>query len=470
MQLTRRSHTPVPRITLEPGEIGLSRRDSGHMGSPGKGGYARRTKATFSLVALGLWVVLLASPIWGQEGGTPPPTGGGGATAPSTPPPSTPTPTPSTPEPSPGAYSNTQDTKNAPGYENTAALQAARQALRVYPDMTRWMQPVFLQGRVLLESGAPPPETVAIEIFCNGQVSPLGYTDSKGRFAFEPGSNLITMNDSSDNWAGCIARRDSWSPPSQATAGCDIRASLPGYRSDVVPLAGIGRNDDGTVGANAGVIVLHRQGNVNGTPVSMVSLQAPKNARKAYEKGRAALQRQNWKEARKQYEKAVGLYPRYAAAWSGLGAALERLNDSAGAWNAYAQASIYDPPYVYPHIQLAGLAAKAEKWPELLDATNQALKLDPLNYPDVYFYNAVAQLNLGNIDLAENSAREGLKIDTERRFPKLAYVLGVVMEQKRDFPAALGYMRSYLESEPQASNAQIVKKHLAEVERLAQAR
>ena len=187
-----------------------------------------------------------------------------------------------------------------------------------------------------------------------------------------------------------------------------------------------------------------------GTTISIVSLQAPK-------------------EARKQYEKAVGLYPRYAAAWSGLGVALERLNDTAGARNAYTQASTSDPNYVSPHVQLAGLAAKAENWPELLDTTNHALKLDPQNYPAAYLYNAVAQLNLGNIDDAERSAREGLKLDTEHRFPKINRLLGAILAEKRDFPAAIGYMRSYLQSAPQASDAEIVRKQLAEVERLAQA-
>jgi tetratricopeptide (TPR) repeat protein len=208
-------------------------------------------------------------------------------------------------------------------------------------------------------------------------------------------------------------------------------------------------------------------GNVVGTTISPL---APKSAKKAFEKGRAALQKQNWKEARKQYQKAVDLYPQYAAAWSGLGAVLERLNDMAGARNAYTQASTSDPLYVYPWIQLAGRAAKAEDWQELLDTTNQALKLDPVNYPDVYIYNAMARLNLRDFDGAEKSARQGLKVDTQRRFPQINHLLGVIMARRGDLPAAIGYMKSYLRLAPDANDAKIVRKQLAEVEKLAQNR
>jgi len=345
-----------------------------------------------------------------------------------------------------------------------------------FPQMDQMDRPVFLSGKVVLDDGTPPPEPVIIERVCNGVPRPEGYTDSKGRFSFQLGQNSLVMADASVGWGGDMdtlagPRRSSGGfNPSGNTIrerdlnGCELRASFPGYQSDEASLAGRKYMDNPDVG----VIVLHRRGNVEGTTVSMVSLQAPKEAKQAFEKGRAALKKENWQEARKQYEKAVGLYPQYATAWTGLGVALERLNDTAGARNAYTQASTSDPKYVYPHVQLAGLAAKAGNWQELLDTTNHALKLDPLNYPVVYLYNSVAQLNLRNVDDAEKSAREGLKLDTQHRFPKINQLLGVIMARKGDFPAATGYMKSYLQLAPQASDAELVKKQLVEVEKLAQ--
>src|SRR4051812_39428650 len=47
------------------------------------------------------------------------------------------------------------------------------------PEMQR---PIFLSGRVMLDSGGPPPDAVTIERVCNGNPRAEAYTDSKGHF------------------------------------------------------------------------------------------------------------------------------------------------------------------------------------------------------------------------------------------------------------------------------------------------
>jgi len=44
------------------------------------------------------------------------------------------------------------------------------------------------------------------------------------------------------------------------------------------------------------------------------------------------------------------------------------------------------------------------------------------------------------------------------------------MARRGDFPAAIGYMKSYLQVAPDANDAKIVRNQLAEVEKLAQNR
>src|SRR5512144_1293969 len=53
-----------------------------------------------------------------------------------------------------------------------------------FPEMNR---PIFLSGKVRLDDGTPPPDTVVIERVCGGQGRPEAYTDSKGHFSFELG-------------------------------------------------------------------------------------------------------------------------------------------------------------------------------------------------------------------------------------------------------------------------------------------
>ena len=64
-------------------------------------------------------------------------------------------------------------------------------------------QPVFVSGKVLLEDGTPPTESIAIERVCGGQSRTEGYTDSKGYFSLELGrrNNGVLVDASEDNSA-----------------------------------------------------------------------------------------------------------------------------------------------------------------------------------------------------------------------------------------------------------------------------
>ncbi len=336
-------------------------------------------------------------------------------------------------------------------------------------DMTR---PMFLSGKVVLEDGTPPPDSVVIQRVCGSVVKPEGYTDSKGRFSFQLGQNNSMIPDASVGFSG-IGGRSSGMGGFNSSAGintldlsgCGLRASLPGYRSDELPLNGIRSMDRPDVGT----IVLHRYANVEGTTISMTSLQAPKEAKKAFENGRKAMDKKKWAEARLQLEKAVGLYPQYAAAWCDLGQTLEESGNIDEARKAYAQALTTDTKFVTPYIQLADIAAKKGDWREVADTTDRVVKLNPADFPGMYLYNSVANYNLKEFTAAEKSAREVLKLDTQHRFPLANHILGVILALRGDFTEAATYMKSYLQLAPGANDIDLAKKQLEEVEKSAQA-
>jgi tetratricopeptide (TPR) repeat protein len=343
------------------------------------------------------------------------------------------------------------------------------------PNFERQM-PVFLSGKVMVDDGTPPPEPATIERICNGgQPRPEGYTDSKGRFSIQLGQNQAMMPDAS---TGGFDNNDPFSSRSSIPGmggqrgiserdlmGCEIRASLPGYRSQVVQLSGRRFLDNPDVGT----IVLKRLGKVEGYTTSLTSMAAPKDAKKSYEKAINALKKNKEAEGQKELEKAVELYPKYAAAWFDLGTVYERNKRVEDARNAYAKSLEADPKFIKPYMQLAGLAAREQKWQEVADSTDRVIKLNPFDYPGAYFYNSVAHYNLQNIDAAEKSAREGLKQDESHRIPKLAHILGVILAQKNDLTGAAENMKAYLQFAPNATDAEQVRKQLSEVERLSSA-
>ncbi len=382
----------------------------------------------------------------------------------------TPAPSPSpSPSPSPGTRTPTTPTPlPTPG-------QRGQQ-----PDFgTQMPRSIFLSGKVMMEDGTPPPEPVTIERVCDGIPRPEAYTDSKGRFSFELGRNRAIIADASvgsDSMGGVGSRSTPGGMSAgaggrgtmggdQRILGCELRAALPGYRSDMVNLTGRKTLDNPDVGT----IVLHRLGGVEGTTISATSLEAPKDAKKAFDKGMDSIKKQKWDEAQKHLEKAVEVYPRYAAAWYRLGFAYQQQNNADQARKAYAKSLEADGRYLEPYRQLAVLAFRDKDWQNLADTTDRVIRLDAVDFPDMYFFNSVANFQLRKLDAAEKSAREAVRLDTSHRLPKSEHVLGVILANKQDYAGAAQYMKSYLEHAPNAQDADAVRKQLVEVEKSAAA-
>lgn len=336
-------------------------------------------------------------------------------------------------------------------------------------------RPLYVSGKVLLQDGTPPPESIVIELICLGSTRPQGYTDSKGRFSFQLGANQNMVADASSSGSGpfgsrgmgsdTMSRSSSGSPSrsgldERSLGSCEIRAVLPGYRSEPVSLAGRRFLDNPDIGS----IIMRRIGNVEGTTISMTSMMAPKDARKAFDKAREAARKQKWDDARAQLEKAVVLYPKYASAWYELGVVHEQSKQPAEARKAYEQSLAADAKYVNPYLRLAALAAMERKWQEVADTTDRVLKLNPVDFPNAFFYSAVANYNLQKMDAAEKNAREAVKLDTEHRIPRAHQLLGMILTDKRDLAGAREYMSNYLKFAPNAPDADAVRQGLVKID------
>lgn len=366
---------------------------------------------------------------------------------------------------------------NTPG-RNTNNLPGTDQNRTNFPDTQR---PIFLSGKVMLADGTAPTESVTIEKICSGNPRPVAYTSSKGRFSFQLGNTAGVMADASTSSLGNSpygnsgdggfgSQRQTGGSPFGNTErdlmNCELRASLPGFRSDTVSLAGHRLFDNPDVGT----IILRRMGNVEGTTISATSLQAPKDARKAFDKGRELLKKEKNEEAEKEFRKAVDAYPKYAVAWHELGRLQAGRNDSDGARKSYEQAIAADSKYVNPYLEMALMSAHAGDWKETADITSRVIRLNAVDFPVAYYYNAVANYNLKALDAAEKSAREAQKLDTQHRNPKADQLLGMILIEKKDFSGAAEQMRSYLKFAPGAKDADQVRSQLSELEKAAVAR
>lgn len=341
--------------------------------------------------------------------------------------------------------------------------------------------PVYVSGRVITDDGRPLASRVTIESVCDGQTHTEGYTDGKGDFGVRVGdkSNGIiqdaSVSSSTDDYANgppnlfapaCeypTGDVDTSKPITLVYPTCVIRAKLSGYWSDTIGVSNRSVLDD----PNVGTLVLHKVGQVDGRLVSAASLAAPKNARAAFEKGQKALKKNEQADARQDFEDATKIYPAYATAWLELGKLSTNRGDLDGALTSYQAAVQADPKFVGPYLNLSAIELVKKQWPQLAETTGALLRLDAYDYPQAYYMNALANFNLRNVDVAEKSARQAEKLDTQGRYPGTWVLLESILASRHAFPEAAEQLRQYLKFAPQAPDAPSMRAQLSQLEALS---
>jgi tetratricopeptide (TPR) repeat protein len=330
---------------------------------------------------------------------------------------------------------------------------------------------IFVSGKVVLDDGTELTEPAIIQTICRGRKHSETYSDTHGGFSFRLGdstqSAVASISDASSanvNRAGMQSSSD--------YQDCQLQAELAGFSSQAVELSGrMGAMSNIDVGR----VPLHRLAQVDGTSISVTSALAPSAAKKAFEKGLEQEKKGKWADAQKSFEKAVQIYPRYATAWYQLGRLQLRnqlLNKSADdseqpAKHSFEQSVAADPKYVNPYDGLAQLAMMARDWHNVIDITSKLVSLNPVNFPDAYYDNAVANYNLKNFDDAEKSALQGIRVDDAHQIPKLQYLLAMILLQKQNYQAASEHMQLFLSLAKQQEDIDLAKKGLAEIQRVS---
>ena len=381
-----------------------------------------------------------------------------------------------TPPPTTGTGGTTGSTGSTVGRPTTPSSTTTTPTTSPTATIT---QPIFISGRVVFEDGTAPAEQVVIETVCNGSPHAEGYTDTKGYFTIQLGArNTGMIQDASEFSSRSGMSQDSMRGAdmtgpmggSQAQErkymGCDLQAKLAGYRSQTVPLSGRRSLDD----PNIGTILMHRNGPAEeGQTISAVSLSAPKDAKKAYDKGMDAVKKKKFDVAQNNFEKAVEAYPKYATAWYELGLLQAGQGKMDMARKYFDKATECDPRFVKPYIQISILELQASKWQGLADITERLVKLDPFGYPEAFYYNSVANYNLHHFEAAEKSAVAAERLDTRHAIPQVSHILGLILALKKDYAGAAEHFKAYLQYAPDAKDAPKVRAQLAELEKITAA-
>jgi len=306
-----------------------------------------------------------------------------------------------------------------------------------------------LLGSVTVENAGPLWAPTTVFVTCDGVPQYATQTDAKGNF-------LITTA----RVKGALSvQEDAKRQMETYFEGCSVQASLAGFHSSEILISHRNLRDD----PELGTITLRRNPETMGTAISETTAAAPSNASKAFLTARSDLLKQQREHAERDLQKAVEIYPAFAEAWYQLGV-LQQASSRDDARNSFSKATASDPKFVPPYQQLAGLAVEAAKWSEVLVNTHHALQLDPAGTPHIWFYDALANFQLGKTNTAEASALKSLAIDPAHSIPNTEQLLAVILSRKRDYAGAIAHLRNCLTYLPSGPNSTLVKQQIAQLE------
>jgi len=344
-----------------------------------------------------------------------------------------------------------------PGIQTTTPAVAAPRQIYVY-------------GRIVTDDSSPLPADINIQTVCSAQNRTVAHVTPDGDFSFRWADPTGSVFEDASNNARYSGSGGSGTSGSSGMAGagggngraidplanCDLRAAISGYTSASVGLYG----RDGQEMFDVGTITLHRISGDEGHVVSMLALRAPKDAKKYFDKGTSLATANKTTEAAASFRKAVESYPQYADAWMGLGQTEMKLGQRADAETDFHKAMDLDDKLVGPWQELGFMASDRTKWDEAAKYLDRAVRLDPMA-AKAWYFDAVANYNLGRYDLAERSVRAEMKLDKN---PQAQYLLGVILIARKDPKAGAEALRTFIAAAPQAENVASAKVKLSRAE------
>jgi tetratricopeptide (TPR) repeat protein len=347
-------------------------------------------------------------------------------------------------------------TTPAPGVPNVAPSQPTPA-----PSPSTNSRPIFISGTVAMDDGSPLPGGVEIQSVCGAGQRNVAHAGITGNFSFQWNDTAAVFQDAANGQDFTPDRSPGFSNSFASldpTGNCELRAAVSGYTSSRAALS------DHAMSSNldVGTIVLHRLTGDEGRTVSLTALKAPRDAAKNFQKGTAQARAKKLPDAAASFQKALAIYPRYADAWLSLGLVEMQTGAREAARNDFQKAMDLDAKMVGPWQQLGYIASDESKWADAAKYLDQAVRLDPTDSPQAWYFNAMANYNLGHFDVAERSVRSGITLNGDRN-PHAEYLLGLVLIAKKDLAGGAEVLRKYIEKWPQSGEVESAKMQLSRI-------
>ncbi|HEY7338062.1 MAG TPA: tetratricopeptide repeat protein [Bryobacteraceae bacterium] len=295
---------------------------------------------------------------------------------------------------------------------------------------------LILRGKVVMQDGTPPGKSVGIERVCTDVQgsAPGPVTDKKGEYLWRMEVDPML------------------------TRVCKIRATLAGYVSTEIDISAF----NSYTNPNLPPLVLTARG-ADPNSISVLESEVPSKAQSSWKLAMKAIDKSDLAEASRQMQVSVKAAPKFGQGWNALGQISEKLNMQTQAKDAYEHAIKVNPKFLPAYLNLARLSIKLKDWDTAAKASDSLLKADKRIFPEIYLHQAVARYELKDLDRAEASAREAIRVDPIHKMPRSEYILARILEAKGDSAAAREHISKYLELDANAADAAAIREHLQSV-------
>ena len=310
---------------------------------------------------------------------------------------------------------------------------------------------VYYLGKVAMPGGVLPWDPIPVVVECGGVPRFNTQTNAKGEFRLQPPPSTSEMGVSNNNPNHVTAA---------SLAGCKVKAKLEGFTSSTLNVISNTMMDN----ADLGTVVLKRDELVKGTAESASTLAAPPEYQKLYMAAENEDRSGHPQKAEALLQQAVTGDSQFAEAWYQLGRLQERQNPEK-AIVSLNKAVAADPDFVSPFVHIAAVEASRKHWQESLTAVRQALKLDPTGTPQLWYYGALANLNMNKPQFAVSSAEASLALDPSHLWPNTEHLLAVALAREGHLPEAIQHLRNTLTYTAPGPGSETIQKQIAELQK-----
>ena len=140
-----------------------------------------------------------------------------------------------------------------------------------------------------------------------------------------------------------------------------------------------------------------------------------------------------------------------------------QLLDKEAARSSFQKATDLDNKLVGPWQELGFLACDDARWEEAARLLDQAVRLDPMESPNAWYFKALANYNLGKFDVAEKSVKAEMKLDGGAN-TREHFLLGLILIARGDLDGGAAALRNYIALAAGAEDVSAARRQLGKVE------